>query len=247
MRGSDWIMGATGSVVAMACVLLLGQPDLVLAASASAPSAVAPRMPTDAEINAQRVRMPSEAELARQPAPVMPRLDGMPVQKGVDAAALAAQYEAMQTAQSAGETTNERPNGGLFVFVTLAMPRASLQRLLDQAERTRATLVLRGVKDHNLQATLATVADLIGKRKVAWVIDPDSFTRYGVTHAPTIVLVAPGSVPVAGCVGAQCAADHFAKVVGDVSIAYAMDTVERQDASLRVMARAYKGMLEQRR
>jgi conjugal transfer pilus assembly protein TrbC len=68
------------------------------------------------------------------------------------------------------------------------MPRASLQLLTDQAARAGAVLVLRGLKSQSMRQTVAAVQELIGKRRVAWVIDPEAFTRFAVRQAPTFVL-----------------------------------------------------------
>jgi conjugal transfer pilus assembly protein TrbC len=188
--------------------------------------------------------MPSAAELARQPAPVLPRIDALPLQRGIDAGALAAQYEAIrQPPNPAGE----RPTSGLLVFVTLQMPRVSLQRLVEQAERARATLVLRGLMNRSMKATLAEVAELIGKRKVAWIIDPESFRRYGVALAPTFVLVAPQGGFAAGCGSGQCVADPaYSSVAGDVSTAYALQLIEQGDPAFKPQALAYRRRLEAR-
>ena len=193
------------------------------------------------------VRMPSASEMARQPAVVMPRIDTpeLPLQRGIDAGALAAQYEAMRNAATAD---TERSIAGLMVFVTLQMPRPSLQRLVEQAERSRATLVLRGLKNRSMKGTLAEVADLIGNRKVAWMIDPQSFKRYGVVLAPTFVLVAPQDGAAAGCAASHCVAEPaFSSVAGDVSISYALQTMERGDPALKRQALAYLSRLEARR
>ncbi|MBE7524481.1 MAG: hypothetical protein HS109_19170 [Burkholderiales bacterium] len=68
------------------------------------------------------------------------------------------------------------------------MPRASLQLLTDQAARSGAVLVLRGLKANSMRETLAAVSSLIGERQVAWVIDPEAFARYRIERAPTFVL-----------------------------------------------------------
>jgi conjugal transfer pilus assembly protein TrbC len=39
-----------------------------------------------------------------------------------------------------------------------------------------------------MRQTVAVVQELIGKRRVAWVIDPEAFTRFAVRQAPTFVL-----------------------------------------------------------
>jgi conjugal transfer pilus assembly protein TrbC len=126
------------------------------------------------------------------------------------------------------------------IFITLEMPRASLQLLIDQAARSGAVLVLRGLKANSLRETLSAVSGLIGERQVAWVIDPEAFTRYGVEHAPTFVLTLTGpsehDAPGTNC-GTDCPTSAaFASVSGDVSLDYALETLlkHRPDAAALV-------------
>lgn len=84
------------------------------------------------------------------------------------------------------------------VFVTLNMPRPSLHRLVDQAERSGATLVLRGLHAQSMRKTVLALGELIGQRRVNWVIDPKAFERYAVTRAPTFVVDLGGARPTAG-------------------------------------------------
>ncbi|MDD5366676.1 MAG: type-F conjugative transfer system pilin assembly protein TrbC [Gallionellaceae bacterium] len=117
--------------------------------------------------------------------------------------------------------------GGLSVFVSLTMPRASLERLVAEAERTGATLVLRGMVDHSITKTVIAARKLIGKRQVAWTIDPDAFRRFDVQAVPVFVLTRSGAQPL-GCGDDQClpVAD-YARLAGDVSIGYALEAIDR--------------------
>ena len=119
----------------------------------------------------------------------------------------------------------------LRIFITLDMPRASLQLLVDQASRAGALLLLRGLKAHSMRATLADVSALIGERQVAWVIDPEAFTRFAVEKAPTFVLTldrhaeTPGSL---GCTTGCGTPAPFVSVAGDVSLDFALETMLRR-------------------
>ena len=131
----------------------------------------------------------------------------------------------------------------LRIFITLDMPRGSLQRLVDQATRSGSTLVLRGLKSQSMRQTLAAVGELIQTRSVSWVIDPDAFTRYSVSAAPTFVLTltdepiprmpAFGTTPeLPRCSGTSCtspaAQSSYLSISGDVSLDYALDTMLRR-------------------
>lgn len=117
--------------------------------------------------------------------------------------------------------------GGLSVFVSLSMPRASLRRLIADAEVTGATLVLRGMIDRSISKTAIAVHRLIGGRKVAWTIDPDAFRRFDVQAVPVFVLTRAGAQP-HGCGDDLCLpASDYVRIAGDVSIEYALDAIDR--------------------
>jgi conjugal transfer pilus assembly protein TrbC len=105
------------------------------------------------------------------------------------------------------------------------MPRASLQLLTDQAARSGAVLVLRGLKSNSMRETLAAVSSLIGERQVAWVIDPEAFTRHRIERAPTFVLSLDDRADTADELRHGCRTPPaFVSVSGDVSLDHALDT-----------------------
>mgnify|MGYP003385797658 CR=1 FL=1 len=203
---------------------LCGMVLLLLPALASA---AAPAWPTAKAIEQaqQRHRFPDLQRLDQVPLPGLPRIT--PDRPAIDLEALARQHAA---------TPNQNPDASrdapaLHIFVTLAMPEASLRLLVDQAQRSGATLLLRGLKDRSMKQTLANVQALIGTSKVAWQIDPEAYTRYGIRHAPTFVLTratvdretSPGT-----CAGHCVATTAYFSVAGDVSLDYALDTIVRR-------------------
>ncbi len=148
-------------------------------------------------------------------------------QPAVDLEALARRFEATKGAAEQSGTTDNRIPDGLFVFVSLGMPKAALTRIVQQAERAGATLVLRGLVDKSLTATAVAVKDVIGERRVPWMIDPRLFTLYGVKAVPVTVMVEPGA-SMQSCQDARCNGQAtFAKVAGDVSLRYALEEIER--------------------
>ena len=187
--------------------------------------------------------LPVPERLATQPAREIPRIAPNPPTLGnininIDIAAMARQGAALTTL-SAPDTAAS----ALRIFITLDMPRASLQRLVDQATRSGATLVLRGLKDQSMRQTVAAVGELIETRRVSWVIDPDAFTRFHVGAAPTFVLTltdepVPG-LPAFGpvldlprCSGNGCTSPalepSYLSISGDVSLDYALDAIARR-------------------
>ena len=188
--------------------------------------------------------LPTPERLATQPPRAIPRIapDTATVAAAaaaagsIDIAAMARQGAALGTPSAANSAS------ALRIFITLDMPRTSLQRLVDQAARTGATLVLRGLKAQSMRQTLAAVSELLESRGVSWVIDPDAFTRFQVSAAPTFVLTLAdeslpntpgfGSVPMLPrCAGTGCATPTpeaaYLSVSGDVSLDYALDAMRR--------------------
>jgi conjugal transfer pilus assembly protein TrbC len=115
---------------------------------------------------------PDADRIGAQPIPKPPRVD--PQRSAIDIEALARGKVHLPNAG----TTSGAATVPLRIFITLDMPRASLQLLTDQAARAGAVLVLRGLKAQSMRQTVAVGQELIGKRRVSWVIDPDAFTRF---------------------------------------------------------------------
>lgn len=182
----------------------------------------------DIEQARQRHRMPSDTELQAAPALARPNINALPAPAAgasIDLEALARGYASQVEAMSQAQGLASGP--GLLIFISLSMPQPTLQRLIDQAARAQASIVLRGFANGSLRTTVAQVQRLIGERQVAVQIDPQAFDRYAVTRVPTFVLVRDGARPVA-CAGRSCApSEIFLRTSGDVSLDYALEYMQR--------------------
>jgi conjugal transfer pilus assembly protein TrbC len=160
------------------------------------------------------------------PAKVMPRVDTLPVpatQTPVDLEALARGFAGASGSPALPGADEPR----LIVFISLSMPEATLARLVDQAARARAQLLLRGLTEGSLPRTAARIQQLIGTRPVAVQIDPRAFDRYAIQRVPAFVLARAGG-PAIACSGEQCArSDDHVVAAGDVSLDYALDHFQR--------------------
>ena len=185
------------------------------------------RQPTDAEVEAARKKYgpPSGAALDRAAASQSAvNVDAIPQPKGrVDVEGLARAFEANRSAFEGAPLAADGPT--LLVFVTLAMPEATLRLLVEQAARARAVLVLRGLKGSSIRQTTARVQQLIGTSATQFNIDPQAFDRFGVRTAPTFVLLKAGAQSADCEAGACVAPDAFASIAGDVSIDYALQAI----------------------
>jgi len=177
----------------------------------------------DIEQAARKHRMPTDAELARVPVPSTPRIDALPqpqTQRRVDLGAVARGYESMG-APTPSAAINKGPS--LLVFASFSMPEPALDRLVDQAARTGATILLRGFVDGSLQQTVTRVQRLIGQRQVGFQIDPQAFDRFSVGLTPTFVLLKDGAAPEPCAAGTCYPSSAFVSASGDVSVDYALE------------------------
>lgn len=176
---------------------------------------------------------PGADRLGSQPVPLPPRVN--PRSDTVDIEAIARSNLRLQ-GNGAAPGSASPP---LRIFITLEMPRPSLRLLTDQAARSGAVLVLRGLKAQSMRQTIAVVGELIGERQVAWVIDPEAFTRFGVRQAPTFVLTLNDEtgVDAQGNCSSGCATPAgFVSVSGDVSLDYALEAILRRRPEAALLA-----------
>jgi len=226
-RPSAWALGLTAALAASAQALAQN-PPVITDADIERVRREQPAI-TEGDIDAARRKysMPGDAELRYAPVPT-PNVEALPQplsRTPIDLEALARGYASQADAMTQAQGLATGP--GLLVFVSLSMPRSTLQRLVDQAARAKASIVLRGFANGSLRDTVAQVQGLIGSRQVAVQIDPLAFDRYAVTRVPTFVLVRDGTRPVA-CASGSCApADSFLRTSGDVSLDYALEHMRR--------------------
>ena len=223
-------MWATDAASPIGRTLGAGIAALLLAGSVLGAPATPPSV-TDADIERarQQHRMPTEAELAKVPVPGTPRIENLPqpaTRMPIDLEAISKGFD-VQNGAHASAMSPGKAGPKVLIFVSFAMPEATLQRLVDQAALAGATLVLRGLVNGSIRDTVTRMHALIGSRRVAVQIDPEAFDRYGISRTPTFVLVMPS----AGAESCQSSKGDlpqtFAKVVGDVTLAHALQYLER--------------------
>ncbi|TXH49449.1 MAG: type-F conjugative transfer system pilin assembly protein TrbC [Burkholderiaceae bacterium] len=195
---------------------------------------------TDADIERARQQhpMPTDAELARVPVPSTPLIDALPqptTRTPVDLEALAKGFDAQADKPVLGAASGP----SLLVFVSFAMPEATITRLLDQASRARATLVLRGLVNGSLRDTVERMQRLIGNRQVAVQIDPQAFDRFSIVRTPSFVLVRDGAASKPCAAGMCIASDQFVLAAGDVSLDYVLRFFERSAPGMARDASSY--------
>jgi conjugal transfer pilus assembly protein TrbC len=161
----------------VAALLLAGS---VLGAPATPPAVTE----ADIERARQQHRMSTEAEMARVPVPAAPRIDNLPqpvTSMPIDLEAISKGFDVQNGSQAAAMTPG-KAGPKVLIFVSFAMPEPTLQRLVDQAARAGATIVLRGLVNGSIRDTVTRMQALIDSRRVAVQIDPEAFDRYGITY-----------------------------------------------------------------
>jgi conjugal transfer pilus assembly protein TrbC len=118
----------------------------------------------------------------------------------------------------------------LIAFVSVSMPKPSLDRLLSDAERYGATVIIRGMVGGSIPTTAELVQKLLAGRQIAWNIDPEAFKRYRISSVPAYVLVKGGSEASTACEdGMQCFAEaDYLKLSGDVPLRFALEQFATQ-------------------
>jgi conjugal transfer pilus assembly protein TrbC len=220
------------------CVLFL----FLARAQPSPPGVSTPQMPSSGAIerriddarSAARNALGRAADSRATPSSrIAPNLDALPAAPAgdVDLGRMARQFEALRNGGPDAPTAEARLAGGLLLFVSFALPAATLNRLIGEAERAGATLVLRGLVDASMVKTSLKIKQAIGSRRVGFQVDPRLFDLYEVRAVPAIVLADPrgeplGCADVSGSGAKACTPTQgFAKVTGDVSLAYALEQI----------------------
>jgi len=214
---------------------------LLFASGAWAPArAQVTQLPNDAQIEQARREvqetearvLPRAADAAAQDGTVLLR-DPPPAPPGVqmpDIGALTKQFQDKQKEEAI------KQGQGIFIFVSLSMPLESLTRAARDAQRAGAVLIMRGLPygfgGPNWKKSMDALKPMT-ELGAPLELHPALFTQYGVTSVPTVI-VAAGSP--ACPVDAPCSIT-YARVLGDVSLAYALDQLSGRRDSVGQLAR----------
>ena len=146
----------------------------------------------------------------------------IPGSSGGTAAPLPAERHAGRTAEGLAG----RPNTAeVIVFTSLSVPAASWQQWSSEAARIGAPLVLRGVGEDGLRATVKRIGDRLGGAEAGVAIDPRLFRLFAIERVPAVV-VAPGGVP--PCASRGCSnepAPPHDRVTGNIGLAAALEAI----------------------
>jgi conjugal transfer pilus assembly protein TrbC len=179
------------------------------------------------------------------PAPAVPSIDALPqplTQPAIDLEAVSRGYAATTESHAVFPGLQRRP--GLIIFISLTIPRPTLERLLDQAARAGAGVVLRGFAGGSLRETVAQLRALIGERPIAVQVDPPAFDRFGITRVPSFVLLRDGARPQPCAAGSCAPPEDYLQVAGDVSLDYALTHMQRAAPGFQAETDLFLGRLQ---
>ena len=141
-------------------------------------------------------------------------------------------------AAAAARSLGARGNGAeVVVFTSLAVPAASWRQWAREAAQIGAPLVLRGVANEGLQATVREIGDRLGGHEAGVAIDPRLFRLFGIGRVPAVAVV-PGGIP--PCASRGCADDPlpaFDLVTGNIGLAAALEAIAAEGDAGRDTAR----------
>ena len=113
----------------------------------------------------------------------------------------------------------------ILVFTSLSVPAASWRQWAHEAASMGAPLVLRGVGEGGMRATVKQIGARLGGAEAGVAIDPRLFHLFGVTRVPAVVVV-PGGVP--PCESRGCAEDPpppHDRIAGNIGLAAALQAI----------------------
>ncbi len=140
----------------------------------------------------------------------------------------------------AGALAAGRPaTAEILVFTSLSVPPESWRQWAREAARIGVPLVLRGVSEDGMRATVRQIGARLGGAEAGIAIDPRLFRLFSIARVPAVVVV-PGGVP--PCASRGCGDDPAPphdRVTGNIGLAAALEAVADEGAVGRNAARGH--------
>ena len=139
----------------------------------------------------------------------------------------------------AGTTDGRNGTAEILVFTSLSVPAASWRQWAHEAASIGVPLVLRGVGEGGLRATVKQIGARLGRAEAGVAIDPRLFRLFGVTRVPAVAVV-PGGVP--PCRSRGCADDPAPPhdlVTGNIGLVAALQAIAEEGKAGPELARRH--------
>jgi conjugal transfer pilus assembly protein TrbC len=125
--------------------------------------------------------------------------------------------------QSLTTTVVQQPFESILIFVSFSMPQTSLKQWLDQAHRTGASVVIRGLINNSFKETLSAMTRLVTDNTGGLLLDPTLFQKFDIKQVPAVVILQPSA-----CSNEQSCLPRFDVIYGDVTLEYALQKLREQ-------------------
>lgn len=211
-------------------------PILALLLSVAFQAAVANEQAETPLEKSNRVLKELNAQFAQHRKPEAPKLENFPQPAIKASPSDLAQQFSKPPVMPIRTATHE-----LMVFVSFSMPPESLQRIVQESERTGAHIVFRGFKGDKLMEMSKHIANLIGTHRVEVSVNPPAFNQFQITTVPALVIALPTASE--GLDNGCAQATQYIKVTGDVGQDYALDLIERNSPTFASAAQAFNRRL----
>jgi conjugal transfer pilus assembly protein TrbC len=114
------------------------------------------------------------------------------------------------------------PTSNVLIFASFSMPKESLRGWLNQADKIKAPVILRGLLHNSFRETTQIVMDTLSERRGGIQIDPTLYKRFHIEKVPAVVVIS------AECLVNEACYD-FDVVYGDVTLDYALKKIVDQN------------------
>lgn len=130
----------------------------------------------------------------------------------------------------------------MVVLVSFSMPESALQELARQAARLGIPLVLRGLVDDSMEATVRRLQAFQSTSGTGFAIDPTLFSRFQVEAVPTYLLLLD---ELQACTPEHCPVPRHVRVAGEAGLDHVLETMRRsRERGAREAAAALLARLE---
>ena len=136
----------------------------------------------------------------------------------------------------AARRTNEAE---ILVFTSLSVPLASWRQWARETASMGVPLVLRGVGEGGLRATVKQIGNRLGGAEAGVAIDPRLFRLFGIERVPAVVVVPGGVTP---CRSRGCAEDPAPphdRIAGNIGLAAALQAIAEEGNAGPELARRH--------
>ena len=151
--------------------------------------------------------------------------------------------ESMGSAVAQGVSGNGANTTEVLVFMSLSVPEPSWRQWSREAAMVGAPMLLRGVAEGGLTATVNRIAARHAEDGAGAGIDPRLFRLFRIGSVPAVAVV-PGGVP--GCTSAGCSSDPpppHDLVTGNIGLAGALEAIASEGGPGRETAMRHLAVL----